>query len=208
MAIKKMPSSTNKRRHATSKSLDEDKTTAESLSHEQPQIQYLPDMRRLVGTPLRGSGNVPSQPGGNPRGLIPSQQYISRIQRAPIPIPASSIQTLTPKLRRSPLPFTYGGAEVSLDPSTLSIRPDATAIEQIKLVIPVVPRMMNGQADLPKMLAMLVSHANATAVQPPPQISADVNATVLGSEVDTPGADFDLLLNSLSESGLVGAKKL
>lgn len=212
MSIQKTPSHTNKRQHSPSSPLSEaNQTTNTKHHHEQPQNQDQLSMRRLAGTPLLRSGNSTSQ-SGNPRGLTPSQ-YINRVRRPSVAVPVP-VATPAPKPRRSPLPFTYG-AEVSLDPASLSSRPDPTAIDQIKLVIPVVPRLMNGQPDLAKMISMLLVHATAgVPPAPPPQrptaldgvAASDQMSTVLATEADTPGADFDLLLNSLSESGLVAPK--
>lgn len=184
MRIQGTPSRTNKRLHSTSESIpDQNKTTSTGCNDEQQQDQSENNMRRLAGTPLLGGNIAPRS--AKSRVLTPSQQ-INRVQRLPAPNP-----------RRSPLPSTYA-LEVSLDPANLSSRPDPAAIQQIKLVIPVIPRLMNGQADLAKMITMLI--ASATAGLPS-------KSTAMVGEVDTPGADFDLLLNSLNESGLVLATK-
>lgn len=161
-------------------------------SHGQQQSQSQPTMRRLAGTPVL-SGNIAPR-AGNQKALTP-QQYAAanRIHRQP-----------AQKARRSPLPFTYG-SEVRLDPAMLSPLPEPNAVHQIKLAIPVIPRLMNGQVDMAKMISMLIGNATADLPATATQSDQKVNAQ-RPNQTDTPGADFDLLFNSLSESGLVGAK--
>lgn len=184
MRILETPSRTNKGLHSTSESIpDQTKTTSTGCNDEQQQDQSESNMRRLAGTPLLGGNIAPRS--AKPRVLTPSQ-HINRVQRPP-----------APNARRSPLPSTYT-LEVSLDPANLSSRPDPAAIHQIKLVIPVIPRLMNGQADLAKMITMLIVSATT---------GLSSRSPAMPGEVDTPGADFDLLLNSLNDSGLVLATK-
>lgn len=150
-------------------------------------------MRRLVGTPRLGS-NIASR-SGKPRALTPPQ-YAHRVHRQP-----------APKARRLPLPFTYG-SEVSLDPAILSTHPDPVAVQQIKLVIPVIPRLMNGQSDMAKMIGMLIVNARMDLPTTTRESVHKVEAQLPNKpdKADTPGADFDLLFNNLTESGLVPAK--
>jgi hypothetical protein len=183
-----------KRPHSTIDSIpDENKFTSISRNHEMQRNESGLNMRRLVGTPLLG-GNIASR-SGKARASTPPQ-YANRVHRQP-----------APKARRPPLPFTYG-SEVSLDPAILSTHPDPIAVQQIKLVIPVIPRLMNGQSDMAKMIGMLIVNARMdlpTTTREPDQNAEDQMPSKPG-KTDTPGADFDLLFNNLTESGLVPAK--
>lgn len=150
-------------------------------------------MRRLVGTPLL-RGNIASR--SRKPGASTPPQFGNRVHRQP-----------APKARRSPLPFTYG-SEVSLDPAFLSTHPDPVTVQQIKLVIPVIPRLMNGQADMAKMISMLIVNARTDlpAANGESDENGDDQVSNKPDKTDTPGADFDVLFNNLSESGLVPAK--
>ncbi|KEF61318.1 uncharacterized protein A1O9_02883 [Exophiala aquamarina CBS 119918] len=186
-----------KRPHSTSDfTLGENEISSTSINHSRShgtqQSQSQLTMRRLAGTPRRGGNSTPHA--GNPTALTPPQYTgANRIHRQP-----------APKARRSPLPFTYG-SEVSLNPAMLSALPEPTAVQQIKMAIPAIPRLMTGHVDIAKMISMLI--ANAMTDLPATVTKSDHSVHVhRASKTDTPGADFDLLFNSLSESGLVGAK--
>jgi len=168
--------------------------TRSNRSHGQQQSRSQPIMRKLTGASILGGNIAPRA--GNPKALTqPQYAAVNRVRRQP-----------APKTRHPNLTSSYGGAEVSLDPALLAPVPEPNAVKQIKRAIPAIPRLMNGEADMPKMISMLIAHAkgdlSAAATQ------SGQNTQVHGPrKTDTPGADFDRLFNSLSESGLVAAKK-
>ncbi|RVX71389.1 hypothetical protein B0A52_04961 [Exophiala mesophila] len=65
--------------------------------------------------------------------------------------------------RGRPSPWSFGtNPTVSLDPATMDDEPDAEAVAQIKSIIPVIPRQMNGEADVGKMIDRLAKNSATT----------------------------------------------
>lgn len=105
--------------------------------------------------------------------------------------------------------------------------PDADAVAQIKNLIPVIPRLMNGEADVGKMVDRLAkggttpglaalsgtrktqipnsSHSRTGVGEMaliPPVADADGGQS-RGDVDDGAGADFDVLFNAMSHGGYV-----
>lgn len=117
---------------------------------------------------------------------------------------------------------------ISLDPSTMDDEPDADAVAQIKSLIPVIPRLMNGEADVGKMVDRLAkggatpglatlsgwktqmvnnsSHSRTVGdeiAMIPPVADADGGQSRDVDDDDGAGADFDILFNAMSHGGYV-----
>lgn len=106
--------------------------------------------------------------------------------------------------------------------------PDADAVAQIKSLIPVIPRLMNGEADVGKMVDRLAkggatpglatlsgwktqmvnnsSHSRTVGdeiAMIPPVADADGGQSRDVDDDDGAGADFDILFNAMSHGGYV-----